>query len=246
MLQVGDPLCLGFEATHELRLVGQLGMDDPDGHLPPDGGLHPPVHIAEGALRDLAPEHVAADPATLEGGVQAPVLLDDHALELGQPLRRLQSGLVDQVPPVVLERTQRLGLAARPIQRHHQHPPWHLPQWLTGGERLGLGHHLGEPSSLQDEVEALLLGLEPHFDESLQLGLGPLDIAEIPERIAAPQGQRIADRHLRALRISRVGRTAGVGQQSLELAHVQQRLPVERVPAMRGRDGLGPERCSQP
>ena len=59
MLELGHPPGLGFEATHERRVVGELGPDHLDGHFPADGWLVGAVDDTEGPFAYLLAELVA-------------------------------------------------------------------------------------------------------------------------------------------------------------------------------------------
>jgi hypothetical protein len=66
VFQVGDQLCFGFEAAHEVRLVGVLGQDDLDCHFAFHHGLVSAVDYTECALTDVVLDGVAFDGLTGE------------------------------------------------------------------------------------------------------------------------------------------------------------------------------------
>ena len=64
MFQPGDKLRFGFKAANEVGLVGELGENDLDRDLAPDGGLVGAVHDAEPPTADSLAQFVAFEQCT--------------------------------------------------------------------------------------------------------------------------------------------------------------------------------------
>ena len=118
------------------------------------------------------------------------VLLQDPALELTQTLRGLDAELVVELLPERLVRVERLGLAARPVERQHQLLPQPLPQGVARGERVELGNEHRMPAERQICVDPLLEEPEPHLLEPGGFGRRER-LVQLGERRPAPERQRL-------------------------------------------------------
>lgn len=125
VLQAGHQLGLGLEAADEPRPIGQVGTDHFHRHLPPELGLLRPVDPPKGALPDELPQAVVPQPAL--GHPQVGVVAQDPVVELLQLGRGLHPQLLDKHAPGAIEGSQRLGLAAGSVGRHHELAPEALP-----------------------------------------------------------------------------------------------------------------------
>ena len=117
----------------------------------------------------------------------------------------------------VVVHVERLGLAARAVEREHQLPAQPLTQREPLDERLELGDELRALAELEVGVDPLLERLEPQLLEPADLALGERLEGEVGERRATPERQRLAK--LRGS-LGRV-RAPRLGDEPLEPAEVE-------------------------
>ena len=185
----------------------------------------------------------AADPTGRGGGArrrrlrgERRVLLQDPALELTQMLRGLDAELVGELLPERLVRVERLGLAARPVERQHQLLPQPLPQGVARGERVELGNEHRMPAERQICVDPLLEEPEPHLLEPGGFGRRER-LVQLGERRPAPERQRLCEDSGRVRRIPARERRTSLAGKALGQLHVE--LAVrddEHVPGAPGRE----------
>ena len=101
VFEPGDELCLGLEATDEVRVVGEFRSDHLDRDLATDGGLIRPIGHPERALADLLAQFVAADSESGSRTVGSDrheferlVAGDDLLLQAPEPARRVDAELL--------------------------------------------------------------------------------------------------------------------------------------------------------
>ena len=132
---------------------------------------------------------------------------EDAPLQLGELLARLEPELVDERRARVAVRRERLGLAARAVQRQHQLPGEPLAQRVVADGRRELADELGVPAVGELALEAALERGQAQLLEPRDLALGEVLEREIGERRAAPERQR-----LRVARPARTARGSGAGR----------------------------------
>ena len=81
----------------------------------------------------------------------------DPALELAQPLARLDSKLFDELPARGLVGLKRVRLAVAAVESEHQLRPQGLPVGMLDDQRLELGDHLGVAAERQLGLDQMLL-----------------------------------------------------------------------------------------
>ena len=155
-------------------------------------------------------------------GSEIRVLTDDATLEVLQRGRGLETHLVAEEAPIVLERTERLDVATRAIQREHELRTRLLVERMRRDERLELADELRVLAEREAEVVALpdrreTKPLQANGQRSHELVIG-----ELGERRPAPQTQRVRQQRHRVRRI-RLGEHARSGDHRLEARGVQLR-----------------------
>src|SRR6516225_8749060 len=96
--------------------------------------------------------------------------MDEYgALKLFELRRRLKAQLVREQPPVVLERVEGLGVAARPVQGHDQLPAEPIAQRLLGYQLAQFTGGKGMPAGREVRVDPVLNGGTAELLQSLRL-----------------------------------------------------------------------------
>ena len=85
---------------------------------------------------------VAAAPAVDRDGGDRRIVREDRLLEPAELGSRLESQLVGEHAPRLLERLERIGLPAAAIERQHQLPPQPLPEGVVRERRPERRHEL--------------------------------------------------------------------------------------------------------
>ena len=117
----------GFEAADELGVVGQIGLDHLDRHLPSRrrlvGAIGGPGAVPAEPLAQLISPNRQSDLGGVGGRrqVEGRVGDDDALLQGLQRSGRFDAQLLTEMCSQPSERPKRLGLAARAVQGHHQH-----------------------------------------------------------------------------------------------------------------------------
>ena len=163
------------------------GHDDADADG--DGGDHVPP--APGRGRRRLRQRV--------GGAQLGVLGEHRLLEPPQRGPRLDPQLPDQALARVAVGGQRLGLAARPVQREHLLGVQPLPQRVLGGERLELHDDLVVAAEEEIGVDPVLERDEPGLVQARRLVRQRAMAGQVAERRTAPERQRLAQDGVRPL-----------------------------------------------
>ena len=123
---------------------------------------------------------------------QRRVMPEDPLLERSERRGRHEPELLVEGPPQILQRRQRVRVAAAAIQREHELRPRALAERLAGDERLELGRHGGVVPERQLGVDAILDAVEAQLRQTRRLEHGER-LAELRERLAAPEGERVAE-----------------------------------------------------
>ena len=119
-------------------------------------------------------------------------LVEHLLLQPPQLLARLEPQLVGQEAARVAVDRQRVGLAARAVEREHELRAQALAQRVRRHELLQLGDQLGVAAVGQVGLDPPLEHGEPALPEPLDLGRRrPLELDAV-QRLAAPQRQRVA------------------------------------------------------
>jgi hypothetical protein len=168
MLQPSHELGLGREAADELGVLGKPRMHDLDRDLAPNLRLERPVHGAEGSLSQELEEPVPAQGLTAE--VEPDILLEDLLLDVLKLRRRIDPELSGEHLTRPLVRRERVTLAARAVQGHHQVSPRPLPERMVGDERLQFGDELVMPPERQVGADPLLDRGDPLLFQAGDLG----------------------------------------------------------------------------
>jgi hypothetical protein len=122
--------------------------------------------------------------------IEALVLVEHRALNLGQSRARLDAELVEQLAPRALEALEGVHLAARPVQRDHQLLVEALAQGMLVHERLELGHERRMAAQREVRLDPALERGDPRLLEARNLRLGKSLIREVGEDWSAPEPQR--------------------------------------------------------
>ena len=112
---------------------------------------------------------------------------------MSPPQRRpgLDAELLDQQAARLLERLQRVGLAARPVQRDHLLAAQTLAQRVLGDQPVELRDHETVPPERQVGVDTVLHGCQAPLVQARGLIDESGLVGEIAERGSAPQRQRL-------------------------------------------------------
>ncbi len=172
-------------------------------------------------------------------GLERGILPEDRALELLQLPARLDPEAADERLARIPVGGQRLGLPAGAVEREHLLPPEPLAERLCGDEPLELPDQLGVPAQGQIGLDPLLERVQAQLLEPGDLALDELLVAEVGERRAAPQPQRVAQARGRELGVAVGERAPPVGEQALEPERVQLvRLQTQHVAGRARREQL--------
>lgn len=150
-------------------------------------------------------------------------MIEDPPLESPQALARLEAELRREGAASLLVGLQRLGLPPRAVEGEHQLAPGPLAQRLLGDQLLQLDDELVVASELELGLDPLLPGGESELVESRDLRLREVRVAELQERRATPEGERLSQLLGRAL-----GLAARAGPPRL-LERVAEDVAVERA-----------------
>ena len=117
----------------------------------------------------------------------------DSTLDVAQLVAGVQTDGVDEVLPVDLEGTQRLGLAAGVSERSHEQALATVPQRMLDDMHLEVLHSPLGLASRQPELGAVLDRVGSDFVEAIGLTDGPGFVAELLQRRAVPALERTRD-----------------------------------------------------
>ena len=116
---------------------------------------------------------IAAAPAVDRDGRDRRVVREDRLLEAPQLEPRLEPQLVAEHAPRLLERLERVRLAAAAIERQHQLPPQALPEGVVRERRAKRRRELPMLSERQRNLELLLERVDAQRLESARLVAEP-------------------------------------------------------------------------
>lgn len=238
VFHAGDGLSVGVEAADERGAVRELAPHRLEGHDALDAGLRRAPHDRRPPGSDAFQQPVAAQ------GRRAPVevvVAQDLLLQPDELRRRVDAQLLGQQVACLGEHCQRAGLAARPVQRHHQVRPEALVQRIRVRQRTQLTDQLTRATAGEVGGYAIVEHGQAQVGQAGGLsGERPL-VGEVRERLAAPQPER---RLQQPRRLGRVGgqQPPATGRELLELAPVDPRaVGDERVPLAATEDAIGPD-----
>ena len=200
------------------------------------------------------------------GRAQPGVLAQDRLVQPAQLGAGLDADLLHQRGPGLTVGSERVGLAARAVQREHPLRMQLLAQRLVQHQRLQLSYNVAMAARIQVDVDRQLHGRQPQLLQPPDLGGGERLTGDVIERRATPQGQCLTrpsacDEPLEACDVELVGAepqlvpvparedllaVAGRGQRLAQLRHMElhelrgrRRRPLapQRVDQAIGRDG---------
>ena len=108
-------------------------------------------------------------------------------LELAEPCAGLDPELVDECPPRLVVRGERIGLTTRAVERQHQLRIQVLTQRLLRDQLLELGDEIVLAPERQVRLDAQLERDEAELFEPVDRRLGERLVGEVLEREAAPE-----------------------------------------------------------
>ena len=108
----------------------------------------------------------------------------------------LDADLIDQRGARLTVRLQRVGLAARAVEREHALRVRALAQRLARQQRLELGQHLAMAPGVQILIDRDLKRARAQLHQAPDLRSGERLVGDIGQRWTAPQAQRLARRAL--------------------------------------------------
>jgi hypothetical protein len=206
------------------------------------GHRHQPMQLHQ--LGQLPQLLVAADQAgqplgqvvgrcgrCLAGSFEGGVLDQDPLVQPLQLRRGVDAQLLSQHLPPLLVDPKRVGLATRPVQRHHQQPTKALPGRLGRHQPLQLPHQAAMPTRGQPHLDQRLHRPQAQLLQPRRRSLRPRPIRELGQRRPPPQPQR---------RLQQPGRLGpsdlpGLGHQPLEPGRVHPpRLHHQPIPRRAG------------
>ena len=191
--------------------------------------------LADGPARDLRRRLGGRS----NGRVQGRILLEDCALELLKTDARLEAELVQELTagaPVCLER---IGLAARAVEREHQLPAQALAERVLGDQRLELSDQDVVLSERKVGLDPLLERGHPQLGQAGNLGLSERIEREVRQRRASPELEGHAQGARRGLvragvevpssLLGQVLELCGVDRVGVDPEQIAGRLPDDRV-----------------
>ena len=156
--------------------------------------------------------------AELERGV----LREDRALERAQRRRRVDPEALDtSCPRVIAVDLERVGLAARAVEREHLLAAQPLAQRVLRDEPLELAHERGVPPEHEVGVDPLLERREAKLFEPLDGRTGERLVREVGERRPAPELERLAEQRGGGRGVVARARALGLRRQALEAGEVE-------------------------
>jgi hypothetical protein len=169
---------LGVEPFGKSCRIAETGEDD----------RHELAHLADplGRRRPLA--------ESVRLGGQGRVLAQNRSLELAKCRSRLEAELFRQMLARCAVDVERLRLPPRSIERQHQLRGQPLAERLGTGEQLELADQLAVSAERKVGLDPLLERLKTQFLQTRDLALRERLVAEIGERLAAEERERVPQR----------------------------------------------------
>ena len=195
------------------------------------------------------------------------LLAEDRGVHSAQERARLEPELLDEELAAFAVDLERLRLPARAVEGEHQLRPQPLAQRIGADEPLELGDEVGVLPDRQLRLGALLEEGEAELVEPRDLLLRERLVAEVGQRLAPPQGERLVEERRPAHGLARprlvdeaphAGQVELLGPEPNDVARRARldRIRAERLPQLRdevlerrhrGRRRLtGPERFDEP
>ena len=144
-------------------------------------------------------------------------------------------------------RRQRIRLAPRVIQGEHQLAPQSLAQRVLTNQRLELARHLGVPGACKVGIDTIFEAGEAQVLEPRDLRLGESLVADVRERRAAPERERLSQRLRRLLLLALSELFAPSLQAFFEAVGVERsRRQTQGISARFGDHDVRPHRSAQP
>ena len=157
---------------------------------------------------------------------------------------RLDAELLDQGASGVAIDLERLGLAARPVEREHELPAKPFAQRVKGRQPLELADRLTEAAEAQVGLDPVLERRQPELLQPGELRLKRWFEAEVVERRPPPQ----VERPVQGLGCGRgVLSRSALRHELLEAVEVEPaRLNAQLIAGLAGDQGVRPDRLTQP
>ena len=196
-------------------------------------GVAPPEQRADRGKLDCPPDESRArslltrregDPGRRQRGL----VPKDLPLESTKLRRGLEPELVESVAGLV-EGGQRLGLAARAVQRAHLEAAQGLAVRVRGDERLELGGEGRMPARVEIRRDARFEGCEPALLEQPGAGASELLVGMIDKGRPAPQRQR----GMRIVMVDELSEAVGIELPRLDTEEIARRACGDAVSAER-------------
>jgi hypothetical protein len=192
-------------ADLEAHLYGQAGLacaagageGDQAGGV--EGLLQRPYLLVPSHARGQRPNEVARPdghrrrPRCSPIEVKPGVLGQDGRLQRPQLGPGLDAELLTQRPASVLERSEGVGLATRPVQGEHQHAPEPLPERVGGDHRLQLVEAVEVAAEGELGLDPILGGRPAKLVETGALGAGELVEDKVGQGVSAPEPECFAE-----------------------------------------------------
>ena len=178
---------------------------------PSEQGLELLLSPDEGPSRWLGRGSVVA-----RGMIEHRFLAQDRLLELPQLPAGLDPQLLDESTPEVAIGRERLGLAARPVERQHQSAPGPLAKGMLAGQGLELANDLGVSSQGELRVDPIFHGGEAMLLQTGDVRLQGCFEAQVRQRRPLPQGERVPQAPRGPLGIAGPRQGSGLGRAPLE------------------------------
>ncbi len=138
---------------------------------------------------------------------------EDALLEVDELGTRLESGRLDQVAAVGLERRQRVGRTSQPVQRQHVEPAQAIATRPAREGGFEVGDQAGDPPRLEPDPGQVFGGDGPQLVESTPHVEHPVLVRELAQHRTPPQAERP---HQQLLALRRQDRALGLRDERLE------------------------------
>ncbi len=227
-----------------------LGTDHLDRHLAPDARLAGAVDLGETSLADETADLEVHASASLRGAEleQQRVLIDDPLFQALGGFGGIDAELLDETVTQPAVGAQRLGLALRPVQGHHELARESLPEGMRHRQRLELADCLEVPPGGEIGVEAHLQDEQAQLLEAGDLRIEDGVAVDVLEGTSPPQRLGESQRRCYVVRIgSALGavverlRLGGVERHGRRIQPVAVAVPLDRIAkgtAQAGDEGL--------
>ena len=187
----------------------------------------------------------AAPPDDGDGGDRR-VVREDRLLEPPKLGPRLEAELVGEHTPRLLERLERIRLAAAAVQRQHQLPPQPFAVGVVREGRPERRRELPVLAEREPDLEVLLERVDVQRLEPACLGAEPRRAGQALQRRPAPERQRRRDRVRRGSGRRRRATRRAISASSSSNRTASTRASFERVPVGRADDRRLSERGAKP